>query len=66
MLELKCNCGSPNCTVKLELWSSSGSGEIRVSWKEGTSEKCQDFSLDPNSIVQLIKELKQILIETTN
>lgn len=62
---MECKCGNKGCSTNLEIYRDVGRIDIRIAHKEKGEDKLTDISLDANSIVQLIRELKNALSELT-
>lgn len=59
---IECRCGERDCTTVLDVKESAGCVDIKISYECATSANEQSIELDPNGIVQLIKQLKTALI----
>jgi len=60
---IDCSCGNKGCSTKLTINNGTGYVNIFVSHYEKDKLVSQEVALDPNQIVQLIKQLKQALMD---
>jgi len=58
---MKCNCGDKDCETTLDLETTSNYVLLGLETKTSTGKNRINIYLDPNSIVKLIKDLKQSL-----
>jgi hypothetical protein len=66
MNKIKCACGNAGCTTEIYVHSNSlSSVDLVIEYQDNNKKdwKYTRVSLDPNRVVQLIKELKQALME---
>lgn len=61
MNTIKCSCGYEGCSTQVFIREGVSSIDLVLEWKEKDLNREQSIALDPNKIVQLIKELKQSL-----
>ena len=69
---IKCSCGNKGCTTVLYLDIGTRYVNLKIGYDEGTKQGDTpnrfegDIALEPNTIIQLIKELKNSLNDLTN
>jgi hypothetical protein len=61
MTTIKCTCGNKGCSTVIFIAEGTGYINLVSEYKDGEKEISHETALDPNAIVQLIKELKQAL-----
>ena len=62
-MEIKCTCGNKGCTTVIEVQKNTYSPSLRLSWEDKGQPRGEEIALDANTIIQLIRELKDALQE---
>jgi len=63
MIEIKCSCGNPEC--KIAVWVEKYHGCCAL-WFRDKEGKDNVMYLDVNSLISLIKSLRDVLVEIIN
>jgi hypothetical protein len=66
MAEITCKCGEKNCTTIITVESDNFGATVAIEHFNSATDKRQEISLDPNSIVDLIKQLRKSLNDLTS
>jgi len=60
-MEIKCACDNKGCSTVLEINQGLSYVDLMITNNKDGTPKHETIVLDPNTVVQLIKQLKQAL-----